>query len=246
MNYQVEINGINVDAVYSENSLNNIFYPLLSRLTAMQKEAGKRILVMLAAPPGAGKSTLCQFLAYLAGQNPEYTPITTIGMDGFHRYQDYLLSHTTMRDGEEIPMVKIKGAPITFDLERLEASIKEVASGQLCSWPEYNRLTHNPKEDAIKVSGDIVLLEGNYLLLSEDGWDNLSNYADYTIKISANPMTLFDRLVDRKVKSGNTLEDAAAFVNYSDMVNVNTCLTKSKKAMLNLEMLSTGEYVLSE
>lgn len=245
MQYQVEINGIMVCANYSEDSLNNIFLPLLTRLTQMQKEANKRILVMLAAPPGAGKSTLSEFLAHLSHQNPDFTPITPIGMDGFHRYQDYLTSHTTIRDGIEIPMVKIKGAPITFDLARLEASIKEVASGKICSWPEYNRLTHNPRENAIEVSGDIVLLEGNYLLLKDAGWDKLAGYADYTIKISAAPDTLFHRLVDRKIKSGTNLEDATAFVNYSDMVNVNTCLNNSKDAMLNLTMTNTGEYVIS-
>lgn len=244
MNFNVEINGIQVNAEYSTESIDNIFIPLLKKLTEMQKSLGRRILVMLAAPPGAGKSTLCQFLYHLSRQNPGLTPVTVIGMDGFHHYQDYLLSHTTIRDGQEIQMVKIKGAPITFDLPLLTERVKEVAAGAECGWPEYNRLTHNPKENAIKVAGDIVILEGNYLLLNQDGWDDLSDFADYTIKISADEKDLFNRLVDRKMKSGNDFATAKAFVEYSDLVNAKTSLQHSKTADLNLKMLTTGEYVL--
>ena len=112
MQYQIDINGIMVDARYSRQSVEEIFLPLLRRLTALQAEKGSRILVMLAAPPGAGKSTLASFLRHLSLTEPGLTPVTVIGMDGFHRYQDYLTTHTTVRDGEEILMVKIKGAPV--------------------------------------------------------------------------------------------------------------------------------------
>ena len=66
--HTVKINGIEVAAQYSESAVNGIFLPLLRKLTAMQQEAGRRILVMLAAPPGAGKSTLLSFLNRLAGE----------------------------------------------------------------------------------------------------------------------------------------------------------------------------------
>ena len=65
-------------------------------------------------------------------------------MDGFHRRQEYLLSHTLIRDGREIPMVDVKGTPETFDLEKLEEAIKELASGKICGWPVYDRLLHDP------------------------------------------------------------------------------------------------------
>lgn len=242
MQFDIEINGIMVHAAYTEENINEIFIPLLKNLKAMQESAKKRILVMLAAPPGAGKSTLLAFLQYLSEHTDGLTPIQIIGMDGFHHYQDYLLSHTTIRDGKEIPMVKIKGAPITFDLPLLEERIKKVANGETVGWPTYNRMTHNPKENDISVTGNIVLLEGNYLLLEEDGWRNLRQYADYTVKISADEAFLQKRLTDRKIKSGTTPEEAAAFVSYSDMVNVHTCLTKSGNADLEITVLSDGTY----
>jgi pantothenate kinase len=166
--YNVNMNGIYVNAHYSERSIREIFLPLLSKLTTMQKEKGRRILVYLAAPPGAGKSTLSSFLQHLSEQSDEYTDIQAIGMDGFHRRQEYLLSHTTIRDGKEIKMVDIKGAPETFDLDRFKQRIEDVLNDDVVGWPSYNRHLHNPVEDVITVSKDIILLEGNYLLLDEE------------------------------------------------------------------------------
>ncbi len=183
--HDITINGLEVHATYSDRAVNEIFLPLLRHLTDMHQRKGKRILAMLAAPPGAGKSTLFSFLERLSREQPGITRIQTIGMDGFHRRQDYLLDHYVERDGRQISMVEIKGAPITFDLESLIDSIKRVASGEICGWPVYDRTLHNPVPDAITVDGDIILLEGNYLLLDEDGWRDISAYADYTISITA-------------------------------------------------------------
>ena len=46
----VKINGIEVEAIYSERTVKEIFLTLLRRLTLKQKEKGRRLLVMLAAP----------------------------------------------------------------------------------------------------------------------------------------------------------------------------------------------------
>ena len=241
MEYSACINGYDIKAHYSEENINEIFVPLLKRLTKMQKEKGSRLLVMLAAPPGAGKSTLLDFLEHLSKTTDVVKEIQTIGMDGFHHYQDYLLSHETVRDGKIIKMVEIKGAPITFDLKALEDRISLVASGAICGWPTYDRNLHNPVEDALQVTSDIVLLEGNYLLLDEEGWRGLSAYADYTIFISADEDMLRSRLVERKAKN-TPLEQAKEFVEKSDMRNAIEVLHGSKKADLNLRINSDGEY----
>jgi pantothenate kinase len=124
-------------------------------------------------------------------------------------------------------MVKIKGAPVTFDLERLTESIRRVAAGEVCGWPVYDRLLHNPTENALTVSGEIVILEGNYLLLNEAGWSELRNYADYTISVAAEEDFLRERLIDRRIKTGVSPEAAARFVDFSDMPNVRLCLRKT-------------------
>lgn len=243
MDYFVEINGIAVNAEYSDRSINELFLPLLRKLTDMQKQKGRRLLVMLAAPPGTGKSTLCSFLEHLSREKEDVCPVQAIGMDGFHRRQEYLLSHTVIRDGREVKMVEIKGSPITFDLEKLTHAVKEVAAGTDIYWPAYDRYLHNPVENALHVTGDIVLLEGNYLLLDENGWSDLREMADYTVSIHAGENMLRNRLIDRKMKSGNDIETATRFVDFSDMANVRLCLEKTGRADLELMIDGNGDII---
>ena len=221
--HRVMINGIEVDARYSRRAVDDIFLPLLRRLTALHREKGRRILVLLAAPPGAGKTTLLTFLERLSKEQPDTEPIQVIGM----------------------AMVEIKGAPVTFDLDGLKKAVKKLAAGEYTGWPVYDRMLHNPVEDAVRVDGGIVLLEGNYLLLDEDGWRDLRDYADYTIKVTADENFLRDRLIDRKIKSGNTKEKAIHFVDYSDMANVRICLNNSAEADMTLTVSNDGEYLIT-
>ena len=237
IDYPVTINGVEVLARYTRRSVDEIFLPLLDALSALRREKGRRILVMLAAPPGSGKSTLLSFLESLS-----QGAIQVIGMDGFHRRQAYLVSHYTERDGKQIPMVDIKGAPVTFDLELLTAAVKRVAAGETCGWPVYDRMRHNPVEDALRVDGDIVLLEGNYLLLDADGWRELPDYADYTVSIRADEALLRSRLIDRRMKTGVDEAAATRFVDYSDMSNVRLCLEKTLPADCRLWIDADGDY----
>ena len=141
-------------------------------------------------------------------------------------------------------MVKIKGAPITFDLESLRDKIAEVAEGKPCKWPRYDRLLHNPVDDAITINEDVVLLEGNYLLLDMDGWRELSEDADYTIKLTADEELLRERLIERRTATGVSREEAEKFVDFSDMANVKLCLEKTKEADLELQYTRDGTEIL--
>ena len=234
MNYSADINGITVNATYSDTTVNEVFIPLLKHLAQLHNVKQRRILVMLAAPPGTGKSTLVSFLEYLAKSVIPDKRVQSVGMDGFHLRQEYLLTHTVELDGEQIPMARIKGAPITFDLQALRTKIEEAAQGQICKWPHYDRQLHDPVDNAITIDADILLIEGNYLLLDADGWRDLSRFADYTIVLTADEDMLRERLIGRKMKTGMTREDAERFVEFSDMPNVRLCLDKTMKVDLEL------------
>ena len=242
--YKVKINGIDVNASYSERAVKEIFLPLLQRLTRLQEEKKKRLVVFISAPPGAGKSTLASYLEKLSGDYEELCNIQAVGMDGFHRRQEYLTSHFVELDGRTIPMVNIKGAPVTFDLEKLTHAIESVCSQENTLWPSYDRHLHNPVEGTYKITEKIVLIEGNYLLLNEDGWGDLKKYADFCIKITAKEDFLRKRLIDRKIKSGNSEEKAKEFVDFSDMANVRICLANSMEADMVLTLDDEGEYHL--
>ena len=112
MNYSANINGIEYSVRYSDALVDGTLIPLLRHLSQLHTEKGSRVIVMLAAPPGTGKSTLVSFLEYLAKSVIPDKRVQSVGMDGFHLRQEYLLTHTVEVNGEAIPMARIKGASI--------------------------------------------------------------------------------------------------------------------------------------
>ena len=132
MNYSADINGIAYSVSYSDSLVNDTLIPLLRHLSQLHTEKGSRVIVMLAAPPGTGKSTLISFLEHLAQSVIPDKRVQSVGMNGFHLRQEYLLTHTVGVNGEQIPMARIKGAPITFDLDALTRKIREVSEGNIC------------------------------------------------------------------------------------------------------------------
>ena len=71
MNITLSINGLNVDAWYSDDEIENVHKPLLRRFTRLHAlTPNRRTIIFLSAPPGTGKSTLTTFWQYLASQDP--------------------------------------------------------------------------------------------------------------------------------------------------------------------------------
>lgn len=235
------INGYDVHAKYEKTCVETLLRPLLHHLRSLQKEKKGRILVYLVAPPGVGKTTLSMFLEDLSrdGQGEE---LQAIGMDGFHRYQAYLASHKMRRNGEEVSMVTLKGSPETFDDEKLRQKIIQLTKEENVMWPLYVRSIHNPVEDQIKVTKNIVVLEGNYLLLKDKDWRDLKQYCDYSIFISTKLQYIEERLIARKMMGGTSREDAYLFYKNSDAYNAQYILTHSQKADLMCEMSEDGSY----
>ena len=118
MEAKLTVNGFGFVARYGEKDVERVLLPLLWRWTELQKERGERLVVMLAAPPGAGKSTLAAFMEWLSRRTPEATPLQAVGMDGFHYPNAYLGAHSFVdENGREVCMRSRKGAPETFDVK---------------------------------------------------------------------------------------------------------------------------------
>ncbi|WP_294342629.1 nucleoside/nucleotide kinase family protein, partial [uncultured Selenomonas sp.] len=164
--YEMIVNGLPQKIRYNADTVEGLFLPLLRRLTEMQRAEARRILVFLAAPPATGKSTLAQFLAQLSRTEEGLTPVQALGMDGFHYPNRYLAAHTILRDGEEIPLTSIKGAPETFDVHALAAKLG-AAREESVTFPIYDRRIHDVVPDAVTADAPILLVEGNWLLLDE-------------------------------------------------------------------------------
>lgn len=239
--YILNINGFEMTVSYNEQTIKETFRPLLREWTKLQKEKQKRILIFLAAPPGTGKTTLSQFLEYLSKTEVDVAEIQAIGLDGFHFHQDHLESHRICVDGKMIPMKNVKGCLETFDIEKLLVKLKEVKESDTM-WPIYDRNLHDVVEDAIRVTKEIVLIEGNWLLSNEGAWDNLRNWCDDSIFISAEEKDLAERLITRKMKGGLSREDAEAFYHSSDKKNVERVLANHHPARTMLVM-KNDDYV---
>ena len=239
MEAKLTVNGFGFVARYGEKDVEHVLLPMLMRLTELQAERGGRLIAFLAAPPGAGKSTLAAFMEWLSRRTPEATPPQAVGMDGFHYPNAYLDAHSFVdEDGREVGMRSRKGAPQTFDVEGLRAALADARSDAPAPWPTYSRVLHDVVDASLPIRKKILLVEGNYLLLDEGRWTGLAELADYTVFLSAPEALLRERLVARKVAGGSTPEpeEARAWYEASDGRNVARVLAHHSPADLELAL----------
>ncbi len=190
----------------------------------LEKAGGRdRYMVAIAGPPAGGKSTLSEQLwAELERLDPGSS--TLVPMDGYH-YDDAVLTASG-----DLPR---KGAPWTFDalgflatLERIRAARDPVAV------PVFDRSLELARAGARIVAADtrIILVEGNYLLLTTPPWDRLRPLFDHTIMVSAPMEVLEARLMDRWLGFGFDRESAKTKAGDNDLPNAETVLRDSAKA----------------
>lgn len=170
---------------------------------------GSRTLLGITGPPGVGKSTLASALRARLGSRS-----ALVGMDGFHLAQ---------RELERAGRAGRKGAPDTFDsygyaalLRRLRANDEPVV---------YAPLFDRALEDAIAASVpveqgiQIVITEGNYLLLRRDGWVDVATQLDAIWYLEAPDDVRRDRLIGRHRRYGRSPESARAWALVRDQRN---------------------------
>jgi pantothenate kinase len=190
----------------------------------LQDMPAGRYLVALAGPPASGKSTLAEALAEQLNQtHPNRAAI--IPMDGFH-YDDAVLEARGDRPR--------KGAPHTFDvggfahlLGRLKANTEpEVAI------PLFDRQLEVARAGAaiIPQEVELLLVEGNYLLLDRAPWDQLFAQFDLTVMIDVSEAELRRRLSQRWEALGFDAEAVALKVEENDLPNGQAVLHHSRAA----------------
>ena len=143
MKWRGEVNGLKAEAYYPDDFAGACLR-MLRRFTAKYRETGKRQILFLAAPPGAGKSTLAAFLADLSRGDAQCEETRALGIDGFHLPRAALEGKSAVRNGITVPLREIRGAPETFDLEALTDALRRLKAGENILWPEYSRVLHDP------------------------------------------------------------------------------------------------------
>ena len=173
-----------------------------------------RVVVGIAGAPGAGKST---FAAAVAERMPGSI---VLPMDGFHLPQAEL-----RRLGRRDRM----GAPDTFDIPGLVATLRAVQNSSTSVWaPAFDREIEEPVPDAIEILQELrtVIVEGNYLLL----WDEVRPLLDVTFFLDIDDEVRRRRLVDRHMRYGKSGPAAAAWVASVDEPNARTILATAARA----------------
>jgi pantothenate kinase len=172
-----------------------------------------RFIVALAAPPAAGKSTLAAELAGLTGAK-------VVPMDGFH-YDDAVLLARGARDR--------KGAPDTFDVQGFIHLLRRLRSEDEVAIPLFDRALEISRAgaDIVTASDQILIVEGNYLLLNDAPWPDALPLYDLTIWLEVPEAVLIQRLQDRWAHYGKTPEQATAWINGNDLPNIRRVVASS-------------------
>jgi pantothenate kinase len=183
-----------------------------------------RLLLGITGAPGAGKSTLAEFLAATYGA-------VVVPMDGFH-----LADAELARRG----ILDRKGAPESFDawgyaalLERLHTRAEHVVMA-----PTFERGLEQPVAGAIPVPPDIglVVTEGTYLLLDEGPWHEVRRQLDTVWHVVTDDDVRLERLVARHVEFGKSPDAARAWVERVDQPNAALVESARGRADLVLDL----------
>ncbi len=172
---------------------------------------GARLVVGIAGPPGVGKSTATAALT--AALVERGIPSASLPMDGYHLPQAELV-----RLGRRDRM----GAADTFDVAGYLAALRAVAAddGEVVA-AGFDRAIEEPVPGAVRIPADarVVVTEGNWLLLADDGWGEVRPELDLAVFLTVADAIRIPRLIARHVRSGKTPAQAEAWVARSDEAN---------------------------
>lgn len=205
-------------------------FPGLPRLLAgiePLRQPGKRLILAVAGAPGSGKSTIADAIrdALIARD----IRAEALGMDGFH-YDDAILNARGWRPR--------KGAPHTFDVAgfaHLLTRLRDNTEPDI-AMPIFDRNLELSRNCARLIPQDIEVLvvEGNYLLLDQPGWRDLAPLYDLTVSLDIPAEVLRERLLARWRHHGMAEEKLPAKIEGNDMPNAMTVINESRPADLVL------------
>ncbi|MGP4114129.1 nucleoside/nucleotide kinase family protein [Streptomyces sp. 4N509B] len=181
------------------------------RLLAADAGPGRgRVVLGLAGPPGAGKSTLARGLCAELGALAAYVPL-----DGFH------LSNAQL---DRLGLRSRKGSEPSFDVWGYEALLRRLLEGEAhreVYVPDFDRTLDEPVAARHRVPPEarLIVTEGNYLACDLPGWREARARMAQLWYVDAPDAVRDARLMERHVGNGRDHAAARAWVDSNDAPN---------------------------
>ena len=179
-----------------------------------------RRIIGVTGAPGVGKTTYAVGLVAASEVPAAYLP-----MDGFH-LADVTLTALGRRDR--------KGAPDTFDAWGYAALLRRVREERdhVVYAPGFERDLEQPIAGAVAVppEAELVVTEGNYLLLDAPEWRAVRAQLDEVVFLVTDEDTRIRRLVARHVEFGKSQAEAEAWVARVDEANASLVAATARRA----------------
>ncbi len=197
----------------------------------------QRALIGIVGPPGSGKSTVAQPLATaLRARDGDVWAV--LGMDGFHLSNRVLIEHGKRER---------KGGFDTFDVAGFVAVLGRVRSESTSA--VYLPVFHREIEESIAAEAMIgpdvrgVIVEGNYLLLEQGGWEAVRPMLDSCWFVESDPVVRRARLVERAATTYGSVDAGEAWVARVDEPNGRLIESTRHRAdrVIRVAPVTTGE-----
>ena len=183
-----------------------------------------RIVLAVAGPPGSGKSTFADALRDKINR-VQPGKCEVLPMDGYH-FDDTYLGQMGWRAR--------KGAPHTFDTGGLSAMLARLKANKepQIAVPVFDRKIEIARAGARMINQDVEVLvvEGNYLLLATQPWAALRQFFDITVMLDVSIETLESRLQARWAGFGFSAAEAEDKIAQNDLLNVKEVVENSVPA----------------
>jgi pantothenate kinase len=201
------------------------FDQALARLKNL--EINDRFTIGIVGKPGAGKSTLTSYLMEMLPK--DYASL--VPMDGYH------LSNQQLKN---LGLLDRKGAINTFDTNGYVNLLKRINSE--IDKDIYFPIFHRNIEESYAADGvvyaktKLVITEGNYLLASEGGWEQVAPEIDEIWYLKINDELRLERLIKRHQEFGKDLKAAETWARGTDEVNARFIELTASKADVIVEI----------
>ncbi|MBN1341368.1 MAG: hypothetical protein JXQ73_01745 [Phycisphaerae bacterium] len=228
MHFPVVVAGLQESVTVTPDELWEGYLPLIRVLLDAHRSRGNRIIAGLVGIPGSGKSTLAAILSELWRFVGPGLGLAVVGMDGWHLTNAELDRRALpTRDGKSIPLCRRKGSPPSFDAEELAETLDHLRRcRESIPIPVYDRRLHEPLPHAATIPGDtdIVLIEGNYLLLDEGPWADVARRIDLPLWLDIDPSACREGVIARHMAGGMPADQASAKYEENDRPNTEIVL----------------------